>query len=105
MKIVLNEGYGGFCLSVEATRMILERKNIPFYEVKSQFGIRFHETKTGKRIYLPVDIDRHDPDLIAVVELLEKDANASGSDLYIEDIPAGTKYIIREHRGREWLEI
>lgn len=105
MKIVLNGCYGGFGLSNDAVREILKRKNVSFYEKVSQYnGIEFYETDTDNYIYLEGDIDRTDPDLVAVVEKLGEKANGRASRLYIKYIPPGTAYLIDEYDGRESIE-
>jgi hypothetical protein len=53
-KIVIHTGYGGFTLSDEAIAMFCERKNIAAYELTTYAD----------------EIERDDPDLVAVVETL-----------------------------------
>jgi hypothetical protein len=47
------------------------------------------------------DIDRTDPDLIAVVEKLGDKANGACAELKIVEIPNGTRYIIDDYDGIE----
>lgn len=105
MKIVLNGCYGGFGLSNDAVREILKRKNVSFYEkVSKHNGIEFYETDTDNYIYLQGNIDRTDPDLVAVVEELGEKVNRFGAKLYIEDIPSGSAYLIDEYDGNESIQ-
>lgn len=45
-------------------------------------------------------LNRHDPDLVAVVEALGREAGGTFSELDIEEID-GDKYFIEEYDGRE----
>lgn len=48
-------------------------------------------------------VERHDPDLIAVVEQLGEKANGSFAELRIKEIPDDEKYIINEYDGLETI--
>lgn len=81
MKVVINECYGGFSLSPEAEAA---------WESRTQ------------REFESWNIPRHDPDLVAVVELFGKNADGPYADLTVETIP-GNKYRIHEYDGAETL--
>lgn len=85
MKIVINKCYGGFSLSDEALSLYNER--------------------TGANItYGGREMDRSNPDLIAVIEQLGL-AKSSGSlaELEIIDIPDDIEWDIEEYDGIEWV--
>ena len=48
-----------------------------------------------------IDIERNDPDLVAVVKLMGKKANGQCAELSIIDIPDGVDYEIDEYDGNE----
>lgn len=104
-KIVYNKQYGGFSLSTEAYVAYLTRKGISFIRTPAGFrGLdHFEHAETGE--YLSDrDIERSDPDLVAVVEELGDGANGMFANLTIKDVPPGTAYRIQEYDGREWIE-
>ena len=79
-KIVYNACYGGFGLSDEAEELLKER--------------------TGKNLD---EIERHDPELVKVVEELGDRVNDKFSKLAIWEIPDDETYIIREYDGYEYI--
>jgi len=83
-KIVFNACYGGFGLSDEAE-------------------IRYRELtdNINNEDFDVYDIDRADPVLVEIVEELGKKANGNHADLFITQLPAGTKYHIDEYDGIE----
>ncbi len=89
-KVVINDEFGGFALSYLATER-LEDLGVDV----SAFTDRF-----DRKAY---NIPRHHPLLVKVVEELGKKASEEYSDLIVVTIP-GTKYVIREYDGREWIE-
>ena len=83
-KIVYNGCYGGFSLSADAVTRYRELTgNID----NEDFDV--------------YDIDRTDPALVQVVEELGKKANGDYAELYITQLPTGTKYRIDEYDGIE----
>jgi len=84
VKIVINACYGGFGLSSEAEKWLIENKN--WNKEKSKWKY-----------------DRKNPDLINCIETLGKKVNTFCSDLKIIEIPDNVEYTIKEHAGREWV--
>lgn len=133
MKVVINSCYGGFGLSVDGILAYAKRKGVDIYfydskypsktyeklsvaEAKKQsfppmtftkdLGDRFKEGDFGryKEHYVYYrDVERHDPDLIAVVEELGEKANGSCSQLKVVEVPDGVDYEIEEYDGNEWV--
>ena len=111
-KIVYNGCFGGFGLSQAAVRRYLEIKGIPFAEEKVETtsfrDIRFRigTSVMGEDEYF-YDFsieDRTDPILVQVVEELGDAANGYCADLCIRELAPGTRYILREYDGSEWIE-
>lgn len=50
-----------------------------------------------------MDIERHDPLLVKVVEKLGEKANSRFSELKIVEVPDGVDYEIEEYDGMEWI--
>jgi hypothetical protein len=84
-KIVYNGCYGGFSLSLAAWERYIELGG----KAESSFDF---------------DRNRTDPILVQVVEELGDRANGMCAELYIDDLPVGTKYRIREYDGLEHIE-
>jgi len=112
-KIVANGCFGGFGLSEAAVRRYAEIKGITLYSQKDSGFTAWYRVpveeynaiedwEAKNAAYFSVsDIDRADPALAQVVEELGKAANDTFADLYIVDVPAGTKYRIDEYDGSE----
>ena len=80
-KVVINNCYGGFGLSVTAKKR--------------------YEELSGKVLSWDLsEIPRHDPALVQTVEELGKDANGINACLLVKEIP-GNKYLIDEYDGAE----
>jgi len=82
-KIVINTCYGGFGLSPEAFARYRELGGLEEYEW---------------------DIKRTDPCLIQAVEEFAEKAWGNHAELEIQELSSGTKYVLREYDGIEWLE-
>ena len=104
MKIVINKCYGGFGLSNKAFEEYLKRKGIEFItgEEKSILGENRYYDKYGNHLS-DYDIDRDDPDLVAVVEELGEEANGPFAELEVAEIPDDVEWTIEEHDGFEWI--
>lgn len=106
-KIVINNCYGGFCLSDDAIRLYLSLKNIPYEERNDGWGNVMFCEPNGDDWSLFETIHymkRTDPDLVYVVETLGKNASFVDSHLIVVDIPQGTRYRIVEYDGNESIE-
>jgi hypothetical protein len=118
-KFVLNDCYGGFGLSEDAMRLYAQKKGIPFYIWRDQSSrhltkLYFTADPTGmskidgdfyeKYLLCDQTIERNDPVLVEVVEELGDKANGDCARLYIEELPKGTQYHIKEYDGKEWIE-
>jgi len=82
MKIVVNKCYGGFALSREQARAM---------------GIKDEDIYDG--VYYTYDMDRTDPNLVAVIEAGIPDATYS--ELKVVEIPDNHFYRIEEYDGHE----
>jgi hypothetical protein len=80
-KVVCNKCYGGFGLSQKALDLYCEKASL------------------SKVHYY--DLERTDPLLVEVLEELGDKANTRFSNLWIEEVPQGTKYRIDEYDGFE----
>jgi hypothetical protein len=110
-KIVYNGCYGGFSLSQAGVRRYLELKGVPFTEESSDSRFRSVQFRIASSVmgeseyFSEYDIeDRADPILVQVVEELGDAASGSCAELCIRELAAGTKYILREYDGSEWIE-
>ena len=112
-KIVYNASYGSFDLSDVAVKLYAAKKGITLYPevVDDHFTIywlvpegtpdRHVPTGTHEPVLVPDEIDRTDPVLVEVVELLGSVANGCHANLAIRELPAGTAYRIHEYDGFE----
>ena len=108
MKIAINKSNGGFILSPLAEKLIAERKgeSITFRDIFTDKEVSFEKAqKSGAlRTYSNFrEIDRNDPDLIAVIEEIGRKANTSVSDIQVVEIPDGVEWVIEEYDGVEWV--
>lgn len=95
MKVVINKCFGGFGLSVEAVEMYAKAKGIdPGHKVKT-FGTEYFSN------FYDGDLDRADPDLVQVVELLGEKSWGHCSKLEVVEIPNGVKWDIHDYDGME----
>lgn len=86
-KIVINECHGGFGLSRDAWVVYCVRRGWDPDDRNLNDGM----------------VDRDDPDLIAVVEIMREKANGDHARLKIVEIPHDVEWIIEEYDGREWV--
>ena len=114
-KIVYNSCYGGYSLSNKAidwlsehgserTKNFIAQKRIEVKE-RYDFSSASQERIDHSKKFYVMDavrsfLNRHDPDLVAVVEALGREAGGTFSELDIEEID-GDKYFIEEYDGRE----
>jgi hypothetical protein len=83
MKIVINDCYGGFSLSDEATKE--------------------YEKRTGKTEVYSRDIPRDDKTLVEIVEEWGERANGSCAELSVKEIPDDVSWEIDEYAGIETI--
>lgn len=103
MKIVINCRVGGFRLSDKA---IIEYCKLKGWETKiHREGYTGNHCVAGNGgIIYSSDIERHDTDLIRIVENMGEEAAGPCTRFKIVDIPDGVEYIICEHDdGTEWI--
>lgn len=113
-KIVYNDCYGGYTLSDKAidwlsehgsekTKNFIAQKRIEAKE-KDAFSYASQERIDNAKFYVMDAVrsflNRHDHDLVAVVEALGKEVNGTFSKLAIAEIDED-KYFIDEYDGRE----
>lgn len=131
MKIVINNCFGGFGLSHEATLRYFDIKGITVYpeqgnialghwtywttkpedRLESKEGREFHNMSIEDRqaynkqwseqTVYERDIARNDPALVQVVEELGSKANGKYSELKVVDVPDNVLWHISEYDGRE----
>lgn len=108
MKVVINRCFGGFSLSDRAFEKLLEKKGIAFIRAKddAKFGSNYyHAGHEGDEAYFINQYDyyekRSDPDLVAVVEELGKEADGWAAELTIVDVPDDVKWYVHEYDGIE----
>ena len=114
-KIIYNDCYGGYTLSYKAidwlsehgserTKHFIAKKRIEAKE-RDDFSSASQERIDYSKKFYVMDavrsfLKRHDPDLVAVVEALGKEASGAFSELAIAEIDED-KYFIDEYDGRE----
>lgn len=107
-KVVYNNCYGGFSLSLKAVDWLEEHckdealceriKMIKTNDLSSDVSLKYEYLCYG--ISDLFDGKRHHPDLVAVVEALGKEASGTCANLAIEEI-SGNQYRIDEYDGAE----
>jgi hypothetical protein len=124
-KVVINTCYGGFNLSHKGLVEYYKLKGKTIYaykydvnsdylfkatDLKEGLFISYFDKDYGEKVHSRVadclsthDIDRHDPDLIKVVETLGTEANGRCAELSIVEIPDDVEYVIEEYDGNEHI--
>lgn len=108
-KIAINRCFGGFGLSDAAFERLLARKGIAFEKVKGEssfMGDSYYKAgHVGDDEHYLSEYsfceDRADPDLIAVIEEMGKEAEGWAADIAIVEIPVDVKWHIHEYDGLE----
>lgn len=128
MKIVINRCFGGFALSEQAMHAYAARKGMKLYPEKDGCITTYwtvprnqrpreidwqaatpeerqaHNEAYSKAILYDRDIERDDPDLVAVVEVLgSEQASDRYADLRVVEIPDDVEYEISEYDGNEHI--
>lgn len=120
VKIIINRCYGGFGLSQEAFKRLIEL-GVPVQEVKEDgwkdasddyiiWDVSKVDDVSEYRKREPLVLAhshersiRSDPRLIQTVEELGARANGSCADLKIVEIPDDVEWEIEEYDGSEWI--
>ena len=92
------EGY------TEYTRVDKGYDSLFFHVYTADHGESFDPYEVDKddtEYFSDRDIERHDPDLVAVVEELGAKADGSCASLRVVEIPDGVEYAIDEYDGQE----
>ena len=110
-KIAYNTCYGGFSLSAKAVQLGRQISGDPAWAGVTR--IKGEPVPDDPRPDLTaaldamdmysVEIPRHDPVLIQVIETLGSDADGKCASIAIKELDPGTKYRIDEYDGREWV--
>ena len=101
MKVLVNECFGGYGVSVEAGKLWLDRKGIEYTIEDEDYNLIVNIQ--GQREYMTY-IDRADETLIEIFE--EKGSEfTSGphAELALEILPDGCEYTISEYDGTECI--
>lgn len=110
MKVLINNCYGGFGISHEASKLWLERNNIFFIESLNDYGDP-QFIIDGDISYVSHLISRDDSTIIQIFE--EKGSefvSEDCSELILVEVPDGCFYRIGEYDGMEgidkiWIEV
>ena len=102
-KIVINVDYGGFGLSEEAMRLVLERKGLPYVEEKGTVTL-FRNPENKEEVYWEGDFARDDEVLVKIVEALTPE-KASGRFAFLKvvEIPDDVEWEVKEYDGMEHI--
>lgn len=105
MKVVINSCYGGFSLSERAIELLFDKKGWTLVKkvLDSSFTSYYKDSIEEDNYFYEGDIDRNDPELVAVVEELGDEANGWAAELKIIDIPNDVKWYNEEYDGLEWI--
>jgi hypothetical protein len=95
MKIVINRCWGGFNLSQAAQKLYYELQNIEAGNWLEKFDSYEH--------FEPWNIDRCDPHLVQVVELLKHLSWGRHSQLKVVTIPDDVEWFIDNYDGMETI--
>lgn len=99
-KVVYNDTYGGFCLSVEAVKWLAENGHGDIKSIAEE-EIKKSPAKYPGGVYgYHLSIKRHDKDLVRCVETLGRAANGGFAKLAIHEIK-GRLYRIENYDGWE----
>jgi hypothetical protein len=102
MKVLVNDCYGGFGISLEAELLYLQKKEISYELLEEKFGVGKYLIN-GEETYL--QLRRDDQVLIEVVEEIGSErASGSHAELSISEVPDGADYSIHEYDGTEYID-
>lgn len=101
MKVLVNECYGGYGISIEAEELYLKKKGIKYELIEESYG-RGKYLINGEETYL--ELSRTDEVLVQVVEEIGSErASGPHAELSISEIPDGCQYDIHEYDGTEYI--
>ena len=101
MKVLINDCYGGFGISLEAEQLYLQKKGTSYELLEEKYG-RGKYLINGEELY--IDLSRTDEVLIEVFEELgSQKASGTHAELSISEIPDGCEYDIHEYDGSEYI--
>ena len=105
MKIVINRCHGGFGLSEKAIELLFEKKGWTLVRkvLDSTFTSYYKDSIQDDNFFNEFDLDRNDPDLVAVVEEIGDKANGWAAVLKVVDVPEDVIWYIEEYDGIEWV--
>lgn len=98
MKVVYNNCFGGFGLSESACLLLAKRQE---FDTTGWFHSESHLYNNDVVGRYPMSIERHNIDLIHVVETLGDKASGEYAQLSIIEIPDNAHYDIVEFKGKE----
>lgn len=98
-KVVYNNCFGGFSLSVKAVKWLAENGHGKIKEITQEYLKNTEDRYSRFGCHLR-DIDRHDPDLVRCVETLGRQASGGLAELEIAELK-GNRYRISEYDGAE----
>ncbi len=110
MKVAINRCFGGFGITDAAFEKLLTRKGIALDKIDREnsafLGASYYKEGHGgdDEYYLShyeFTEDRSDPDLIAVLEEMGKEAEGWAAEIAIIEIPDDVKWHIHEYDGIE----
>ena len=108
-KVVYNNDFGGYALSDKAINWLSEHGSdrTKKFIAKKRIEANNRTINDSTKIFYVMDavrnfLERHDPDLVAVVEALGKEVNDTFSSLAIEEIEVDM-YSIDEYDGKETI--
>ena len=93
-KVVFNGCFGGYGVSERGARWLLDNGANPG-------NVRL--TQRGEDVYVTCNIERHDPLLVRMVEVLGEKANGDSARLVVREI-SQPLYRIEEYDGAERIE-
>ena len=102
-KLVINEGCGGFGLSLKCVKYMAERDHHEAQRMLKNHEAQPRTAVSGDEYFIETyEGHRHDPLLVEAVEALGREAEDDVAELVIKEIE-GTKYLIKEYDGWETL--
>lgn len=96
-KVVYNDCFGGFSLSVEAVLWLRENGHGKIQKIAKTYQIEPIDRTHGCHLE---DIERHDPDFVRCVETLGERASGAFANLKVYKLN-GNRYRITEYDGLE----